>query len=581
MIDRLKTRMILASAASACAAVIVAGCSTKAPPAFDALALQLNERTTASQVQTPTMNPLPGDEIESPYLDADLPADARANKHYPPPTTGPAGLIEGELPMTLQELITRTVMHSKDIRVAGYQPAIAETAVIENEANFDPVFFANTGFQHIDQVNTDSGTPFFANQDRIDAATGIRQNLYSGATAELRYEARHVNLIDTSSFSSGTKDPYYTSNLVMELTQPLLRNFGTEINRSRIEVERNNQRISTLDLRNTVEETIFNLEQAYWQLVQAQRDVTVLEQLLSETEATADIVSARINQDASRVQVSQTVSSVEQRRAALVRAKAHVRDLSDTIKRLVGDPALPISSKVVIVPATDAITAPFQFDYQEAISTAMENRLELGQQQLRIDSAGIAERYFRNNLQPKLNLVGTASLQGMDDSLGGAWSDQWEGHQVSYGLALQFEIPLGNRQARALYTRSRLQRQQSVDQYEGLIDQVALDVKTAQREVQTSWDEMVATKQARLAAREALDLTIVRREAGEPLTPEFVNLELQLQAELAKASQAENQAVSNYNIAIARFERSKGTLLHYDNVLLRENEVTAAQQPLR
>src|SRR5690606_38357653 len=181
----------------------------------------------------------------------------------------------------------------------------------------------------------------------------------------------------------------------------------------------------------------------------------------------------------------------------------------------------------------------FQFDYQEAVSTALENRLELGQQQLRIDSAAVAERFYRNNLLPALNLVGSASLQGIDGDVGGAFGDQWDADQFNYGVALQFEIPLGNRAARSLYTRSRLQRQQAIDQYQALIDQVALDVKTAQREVQTSWDEMVATKQARLAAREALDLTIVRREAGEPLTPEFVNLELQLQAELAQAAQAE------------------------------------------
>ncbi len=571
----LNAHRILAQACAACVIGLLAGCSTDPTPAFDAQALQLSERVASTQVQPRPMHPLPGDKIQSPYLDADLPADQRAAKNYPPPTTGPAGLIEGELPLTLQELVTRAVVNSKDIRVAGYQPAIDETSVIENEARFDPVVFARTGFTRLDQFNSSSGTAFGTEADQYEAAAGIRQNLYSGGQASLSYQVRRTET-DEDPFNGD--NPYYTNDLVLELTQPLLKNFGGEINRARIEVSQNNQRISLLELRNTAEETIFNLEQAYWQLTQAQADVRILEQLLGETENTARIVSERIANDASRVQVSQTVSSVEQRRAVLVRAKSRVRDLSDQIKRIVGDPNLPVSSNVVIVPKTQAVIAPFQFDYEEAVASALENRLELGQQQLRIDSAGIAERFFKNNLLPTLNLVGSASLQGIDGNLGGAFGDQWEANQLGYGLALQFEIPIGNREARALHTRSRLQRQQAVDQYQALIDQVALDVKSARREVQTSWDEMVATKQAKLAAAEALDLTKVRREAGEPLTPEFVQLELQLQGDLAQTAQGENQAIASYNTAIARLERAKGTLLHYNNVILKESELTADQK---
>ena len=59
-------------------------------------------------------------------------------------------------------------------------------------------------------------------------------------------------------------------------------------------------------------------------------------------------------------------------------------------------------------------------------------------------------------------------------------------------------------------------------------------------------------------------------DAGEALTPTFVQLKLDQQAELADAAIRESTAISDYNFAIARLEQAKGTLLRYNNILLEE-----------
>src|SRR5690606_31996426 len=149
---------------------------------------------------------------------------------------------------------------------------------------FDPVFFTGLEFRRTDELQFFSTSPMEQERDTYTLATGIRQDVGTGGRAELRYEASRNRLRgDSSNFDP---NPYYQNDLVLEVTQPLLRNFGTEVNRARIEVDRNNQHISLLELRTTVEETIFNIEQTYWQLVQAQRNVEILERLLARTEDT-------------------------------------------------------------------------------------------------------------------------------------------------------------------------------------------------------------------------------------------------------------------------------------------------------
>jgi hypothetical protein len=87
---------------------------------------------------------------------------------------------------------------------------------------------------------------------------------------------------------------------------------------------------------------------------------------------------------------------------------------------------------------------------------------------------------------------------------------------------------------------------------------------------------MVATRQARFAAADALYAIQQREDANEPLTPEFVDRKLNLQERFAEASRAEAAAVSGYNIAIAALEEAKGTLLRYNNVVMEEERTQQA-----
>src|SRR5581483_4893137 len=108
----------------------------------------------------------------------------------------------------------------------------------------------------------------------------------------------------------------------------------------------------------------------YWQLVEAVRDVRIQEALLERTLETGDILFKRSQQDVTRVQISQANSSVESRRATLVRAKAHVRDLSDQLKQLMYDRELPVAGQTLIMPADEPTMEPIHFDEQDQIDSA-------------------------------------------------------------------------------------------------------------------------------------------------------------------------------------------------------------------
>lgn len=572
----------LLAIAAAMGVVGMVGCAEPTFP-FDPRALQQIERSKSRQVKDEPMRPLPTT-LESPFLEQA--ADARTGKKprpLPPPTTGPALGTEPTIRLSIKEVIQRTVANNYDIRVAGYDVAIDQTRVVEAAARFDPTFFTNMQWQN-QNVLTGGQQIFLTSADETDNTaftieSGLRQLLPSGGQAELKYSTQYGDNVPPTS----NTNPFWTNTLSMELTQPLLRDFGLEVNSARISIARNNQRITLLEFRKAIEDRLQEIERIYWQLLTAERDVRIQEELLRQTIETAEILAKRIGQDVTRVQVSQANAAVESRRAGLVRSKSRVRDLSDQIKLQMSDIDLPVAGPTLVLTGSPPTEDAIRFDFADQIDTAMENRLELGQQQIRVDSAGIAARVAKNNLLPQLNFVGNVGLMGLAGNLGSAFTSQGDANHWSYTVGLQLEMPIGNRAARSIWQRSLLQRQQAIVSYQGLIDKVAADVAQALREVHTTWDEMAATRQSRFAAKDALDAIQLREDHQEPLTPTFVQLKLDAQERLANAWREEVTSISNYNIAISTLERAKGTLLRYNNVLMEEEQLPfgyTADKPL-
>ena len=141
---------------------------------------------------------------------------------------------------------------------------------------------------------------------------------------------------------------------------------------------------------------------------------------------------------------------------------------------------------------------------------------------------------------------------------------------ITYGFGFQFEVPIGNRQARAIYQRTLLQYAQAVDQWQLTSWTVAQEVWVGLNNVRQAYLELVASRRAKFAAQEALDAIEVRERANEPLTPTFVELKLSRQSALADALRQEIRAKISYNVALEALEKAKGTLLRYNNIMMEE-----------
>ena len=304
--------------------------------------------------------------------------------------------------------------------------------------------------------------------------------------------------------------------------------------------------------------------------------IALLEAQVGETQTLRPRVSrrneVRRDVDADKISINQTIAAVEARRAELIRARATLRNQSDTLKQLLNDPEINIQANALINP-TDRPTAEFIVtSTAEAIETALTQRTELQEARLQIERADIVIKVSKNDLLPKLDLTVGAQTNGLKNDFDRAFDSTVSNHFLDFNAGIRFEFPLGNREAEAKYRQHQLERTQAMAQLVNVAQKVVQDVKQQLRELLSSYSEIQARERARVSAAEELR-AITQKEVIVNLTPEFLQLKLDSQSRLATAEQSLIQALVNYNTAIMRFEQAKGTLLEFNRISLERSPI--------
>ncbi len=470
----------------------------------------------------------------------------------------------------LQQAIARAVSHNLAVQAGRLEPAISESRVVAASAAFDWVFFASGRWERIDQPQA---TPVVGNVpigvgsrevSSVGYTTGIRKRTTSGGVFSIAQG--HTYSDNTTSGVSFFPNPSQAVTLALDIQQPLLRGAGSDVALAEVRVAENAERRSIQQLKSTMMATVTETERAYWRLVQAQRNLKILQRLVDRGIETRDVLSSRLSFDVKPAEYSDAVATVERRRANVLRAVNDLRQASDRLKMLMNDPELTIGSETLLVAADEAIDQPIAFSLLDSITRAIASRPEVQEAILNIDDASIRSIVADNARLPMLDMAFRATFNALDRDVGDAYDDIGDGRFVDFLLQLAFEQPLGNREAEANYRGRQLERLRSVIAYRDTIRNVVFEVKTALRNLGTNYRLIEQTRSARLAATENLRTLLVQEQTIQSLTPSFLDLKLRRQESLSAAEQEELAALIDYNISLADYHRALGDALSRNRI---------------
>jgi outer membrane protein TolC len=468
--------------------------------------------------------------------------------------------------VTLERSVTSGVRHNLNVEFARLAPAVSQQQYVAADAAFDWVLFATTQYNSTNQPRTQNSLSGITTDEREiwDSTVGLRKPLIAGGTFTVQSEFQ--NTATKTDNLTTSPNPAREANFVIQLDQPLLRGFGSDNAMSQVRLARNGELDAIAQLKSTLLQNVNDTETAYWTLVRSRWDLAILLRLLTRGEEVLGTLRSRKEYDARPATISNAASAVESRRADVIRGQRVLRDASDRLKVLMNDPEFPIGSETLLLPADGPIDQAVEFSLVDAINAALGARPEIQRALLSLDNTSIRQIVAENGRLPRLDLRALTRFNGLGNHIGTPYSQLGEARFVDYQVGLNFEMPLGNRAAEALYRQRGHERVQATIAYRNTIQGIVADVKTSLRDVQANYKLIDATRSSRIAAAEDVRSLDVELTTTGTLDPQNLNLKLQRQQALAAAEQQEISALVDYNTALARLYTATGTSLQRNKI---------------
>lgn len=464
-------------------------------------------------------------------------------------------------------------------RIAGYRIAAARGA-------YDVRFEIEPSFSH----STNAPQNAFFSGPGFGPIVQNAQSLQTGVTGALATGAHYSVGITQSRIDNNTTidafNPYYTASLNASVTQPLLKNAGPGNGlRRQILLAAVNRRAADAQTLAAASNTIAAVENTYWDLLAAWRNVAIQENALHQAivQQQSNVRSAKRGAVAP-IDAIESSTQVDVYQNNVFAALQTVASLQNELKSLIlSNPGDPIW-EANLVPSTAVGKAPAMPALSELLASAMKNRPELVQAAAQKRQAAIDLAYAKNQTLPQVDVrlsyqgngfAGNAlpPIGGAFGSatpppyLGGSYGTAYGniGRFPTYTAGIAVQAPLGDRTAKANLAAAREEARIAAISSENVDQRIVLDVRNALQNYQSALSRLYSARQARAAAQAVFASELRKFHNGESTT----FLVTQRQVQFVTDQGLELQAQTDLNKAVVELERVDGTILTRNDVTLK------------
>lgn len=478
-------------------------------------------------------------------------ADAQLRLAIPPEQEIGNAAPAATVPLALEDAVAMALENNRGLRAERLRPAIQGTFEAQERARFDPTLFADLElgqdrsvrqFQEIQVQDV-----FRSERGRTEA--GLRQELPTGTELVLSVRGNRAE--------SSRSSEQFTGRAGIGLTQALLRGGRIESNLVRLRQAGLDVTASEYELRGFVETLVADVESAYWTMVLAAEDITILEDALRVAERLLEETRSRIRAgDRPETEEIGARAEVALRRQGLIDARSALARTQDRLSRLIRAPGSDWDQGFTAM--SPAVPAGYELEPISAyVELGRDYRSDLNETRLRLQRNDLEIVLTRNGLLPRLDFFLTLGKSGYADSLGGAFrGSQGDGYDLAAGL--RFEMPLGNnRAAEAGFSRARLTREQTREVLHNLEQLAIQDIRAAWFEASRAAAQVQARKDTVALQQELLRVAEIRFRVGTATGLEVA----QAQRDLLESQLSLRAAIIRFRQASTDLLLQSGTLL--------------------
>ncbi len=232
---------------------------------------------------------------------------------------------------------------------------------------------------------------------------------------------------------------------------------------------------------------------------------------------------------------------------------------------------LPINDDRMLRPVHDPILVKIIFDWQQVVGESLQLRPELRKQDLQLKRGHLELIASKNALLPQIDVLTQYRLRGFGHDLWGSNTEQFNnaiasmtsGQFQEWQFGLEMNLPVGFRRAYNNVRNAQLKLARDHDLLDQKQRRVIHDVSNAYASVIRAFEIANVSMNQRLAAHEQLaSLRNLEENSARVNTNEM----LDAQSRVSQADAAYYDAIVRYMIALKNIHFEKGTLLEYNNI---------------
>jgi outer membrane protein TolC len=393
--------------------------------------------------------------------------------------------------------------------------------------------------------------------------------------------------------------PTLNSMFRISFQQQLLAGFGLGPNLRYLRIARNNKKISDIAFKDQVITTVTQIENIYWDLVNAYEQAQVSEQSLAFAQQSFDNAKKQLQlQSVPEMEVMRAEAEVSKRDQDLTVARTTLQLQESLIKNaLTKSLDDPVLEAVSVIP-TDRLESTQQMPanraIQDLIAQALHDRPELAESDVDLVNRQISRKAANNALLPSLSLVGfyggsglggplnpiynipgNANLSNVPTDFSGALTNAFNNSNPDYYIGLNLNIPIRNRVAKADQYRSELEYRQAELRREELRKQIRIEARNAQYALEQTAARVVAARKARDLAQRTFEIMQKEQTLGAGSTYQTMTA----QRDRAVAELDLVTAMTVYEKAKVELDRATGSTLEHNGVEIQDAINGAVSHP--
>jgi len=467
------------------------------------------------------------------------------------------------LALSMEEAVTMGLETSLGLKSQRLSSNISAQNIASARAAFLPQVSSSISrsVRESPAIVFEDGTVAVSSSTGLNGSASLRQLLpWFGGFVSADWRANR----NATSGSNSTFNPRLDSSFSVNFTQPLLRNFRIDGSRAGLQNAERESVIVDMQLQQRIIATEVAVRSAYLGLVAAIQGQRVSQQNMDLAEQSLRNAQARVNVGQSpQIDIVTAQASVESNRESLILAGAQIETAEDALRSQILDPARPDYWEVRLQPTDTIELTPKEIDVNAAIQNALANRLDLTMMKRDMEITDLNLSVSRNNTRPSVDFNlgysargdggtefrsdGTTRVIGFGNVLG----DAFGGTYPSWTTGVTVSYPLGHSAAEAALARAEIVKQQQLIGMRQLELGIVREVRQAARDVQNSYQRVLATRAALAASERQLEAE--ERKFAVGLSDTF-QLQ-QRQRDLAGARTSELRAIISYNNALIQFDQ--------------------------